>query len=205
MRQQGRITRWNDERGFGFVVPDGGGEEVFLHIGAFRQRKVRPAVGDAITYTLGFDAQRRPQAREAAHVEMRFASRRRAVRQSHARASGGGGHGRLILLAVCGLGVWSYLHLSDRGAPGEALKYLTEPAQVAADPPARERATGTRDAAAPARISTPRVASYTCAGKTHCSQMQSCAEATFYLRNCPGSVMDGDGDGLPCEDQWCGH
>lgn len=46
---------------------------------------------------------------------------------------------------------------------------------------------------------------YTCAGKTQCSQMSSCAEATYYLENCPGSVTDGDGDGLPCEDQFCGH
>lgn len=41
------------------------------------------------------------------------------------------------------------------------------------------------------------------AGKTHCSQMRSCAEATFYTRNCPGTEMDGDGDGVPCERQFC--
>ncbi|MGH8816207.1 MAG: excalibur calcium-binding domain-containing protein [Achromobacter pestifer] len=46
---------------------------------------------------------------------------------------------------------------------------------------------------------------FQCAGKRHCSQMRSCAEATFYLRNCPGVLSDGDGDGIPCEDQWCGH
>jgi hypothetical protein len=45
--------------------------------------------------------------------------------------------------------------------------------------------------------------SYTCDGRTHCSQMTSCAEATFFLRNCPGTKMDGDRDGIPCERQWC--
>ncbi|MGB5407725.1 MAG: excalibur calcium-binding domain-containing protein [Thiogranum sp.] len=40
-------------------------------------------------------------------------------------------------------------------------------------------------------------------GKTHCSQMSSCKEAKFYLNNCPGTKMDGDGDGVPCESQWC--
>ena len=49
------------------------------------------------------------------------------------------------------------------------------------------------------------VASFRCAGKTRCSQMSSCAEATFYLRNCPGTQMDGDGDGIPCESQHCGR
>jgi len=47
--------------------------------------------------------------------------------------------------------------------------------------------------------------SFQCAGKTKCSQMQSCDEAKFYLKNCPGTITDADGDGIPCEDQWCGH
>jgi hypothetical protein len=36
-----------------------------------------------------------------------------------------------------------------------------------------------------------------------CSQMTSCAEATYFIRHCPGTQMDGDGDGVPCESQWC--
>jgi hypothetical protein len=52
----------------------------------------------------------------------------------------------------------------------------------------------------PARVTSP---AYRCDGRTHCSQMTSCAEATFFLRNCPGTQMDGDGDGIPCERQWC--
>lgn len=36
-------------------------------------------------------------------------------------------------------------------------------------------------------------------GKIHCSEMTSCAEAKFYLRNCPGVKIDGDNDGVPCE------
>lgn len=43
-----------------------------------------------------------------------------------------------------------------------------------------------------------------CDGRIYCSQMTSCAEATFFLRNCPGVKMDGDNDGVPCERQWCG-
>jgi len=45
--------------------------------------------------------------------------------------------------------------------------------------------------------------SFKCDGRTRCSQMTSCEEATFFLRNCPNVKMDGDGDGIPCEDQWC--
>lgn len=44
---------------------------------------------------------------------------------------------------------------------------------------------------------------YRCDGRTYCSQMTSCNEAKFFLRNCPGTKMDGDNDGVPCERQWC--
>lgn len=47
--------------------------------------------------------------------------------------------------------------------------------------------------------------SHRCDGRKRCSQMSSCAEAKFFLNHCPGAEMDGDGDGIPCEDQLCGH
>jgi predicted negative regulator of RcsB-dependent stress response len=48
-----------------------------------------------------------------------------------------------------------------------------------------------------------RSTTFACDGRTHCSQMTSCAEATYFLKNCPGVKMDGDNDGVPCEQQWC--
>lgn len=42
-----------------------------------------------------------------------------------------------------------------------------------------------------------------CDGRIYCSQMTSCQEAKFFLRNCPGTKMDGNNDGVPCEKQWC--
>jgi hypothetical protein len=45
--------------------------------------------------------------------------------------------------------------------------------------------------------------SFRCDGRIYCSQMTSCAEATFFLKNCPGVKMDGNNDGIPCEKQWC--
>lgn len=44
---------------------------------------------------------------------------------------------------------------------------------------------------------------FQCDGRQHCSQMKSCAEATYFIRNCPETKMDGDGDGIPCESQHC--
>ena len=45
--------------------------------------------------------------------------------------------------------------------------------------------------------------SFKCDGRTYCSQMTSCEEATFFLKNCPNVKMDGNNDGIPCEKQWC--
>ena len=47
-------------------------------------------------------------------------------------------------------------------------------------------------------------AAYKCDGRVYCSQMHSCAEATWFLQHCPGVKMDGNRDGVPCEQQWCG-
>lgn len=38
-----------------------------------------------------------------------------------------------------------------------------------------------------------------CSGKRTCGEMNSCAEANFYLDECGVSRLDGDGDGVPCE------
>lgn len=44
---------------------------------------------------------------------------------------------------------------------------------------------------------------FRCDGRKYCSQMKSCAEAKYFLAHCPGVKMDGDKNGLPCEQQWC--
>jgi hypothetical protein len=40
---------------------------------------------------------------------------------------------------------------------------------------------------------------FRCDGRQHCSQMNSRAEAEYFVRNCPDTKMDGDFDGIPCE------
>ena len=52
MRYVGRITEWNDDRGLGFVTPNGGGDRAFVHIKAFERASSRPAAGMLISYEL---------------------------------------------------------------------------------------------------------------------------------------------------------
>lgn len=60
-------------------------------------------------------------------------------------------------------------------------------------------------AARPAATASPQPveAAFRCDGRVRCTQMRSCEEATWFLRHCPGVKMDGNGDGVPCERQWC--
>jgi len=55
------------------------------------------------------------------------------------------------------------------------------------------------ESSAPASLPSP----FRCDGRKHCSQMTSCDEAKYFLKNCPNVQMDGEGDGVPCEKQWC--
>lgn len=68
MRYQGRITTWKDDKGFGFITPNGGGEQVFVHINAFSGRHRRPEGSELVTYELTVDGKGRSQAKAVAFV-----------------------------------------------------------------------------------------------------------------------------------------
>jgi uncharacterized membrane protein YsdA (DUF1294 family)/cold shock CspA family protein len=50
LRFQGKLINWNDDKGFGFVEPNGGGARSFVHIKSFQTRSKRPVEGDLIVY-----------------------------------------------------------------------------------------------------------------------------------------------------------
>jgi uncharacterized membrane protein YsdA (DUF1294 family)/cold shock CspA family protein len=64
MRQQGRLTDWNDGKGFGFITPLPGGPTVFVHVSEFPRAQRRPILTDLVTYIVEHDDRGRPQARD---------------------------------------------------------------------------------------------------------------------------------------------
>jgi cold shock CspA family protein len=180
MRIEGTLSKWNDDRGFGFITPAQGGQEIFVHISAFPKDEIRPKLGETLTFEIETDNNGKKRAKnllcpQRPTVVRTSLSRRSA---SYRRKERPGFLGRVIpLLILVGLGIYGYSEFSRRTSPSPA---------IAATP-------STQGTASP----------YRCDGRTHCSQMTSCAEATFFLRNCPNVQMDGDYDGVPCEQQWC--
>jgi uncharacterized membrane protein YsdA (DUF1294 family)/cold shock CspA family protein len=62
MRFDGKLKSWNDERGFGFIEPIQGGQEIFVHIKSFPPGTGRPAVG----LPLSFEVELGPQGKKRA-------------------------------------------------------------------------------------------------------------------------------------------
>lgn len=74
MRYQGKITNWKDDKGFGFINPNGGGDQVFVHIKSFANRQRRPVGDEIVTYELRVDVKGRSQAENVAFVGERAPS-----------------------------------------------------------------------------------------------------------------------------------
>lgn len=69
MRHQGKIIKWKDEQGYGFITPRGGGEQVFVHIKAFSNRHRRPVGNEIVTYELTSDDRGRKRAEQVAFID----------------------------------------------------------------------------------------------------------------------------------------
>lgn len=194
-RFNGKLTKWNADRGFGFVVADHGEQALFVHVTSFPRDGRPPAIGELLSFEMELDKEgrkrairvRRPGAPEpmAERSQRTTHQVRRQPRSTDASASSSSVGAVFIALLVVGvLGWFGYTQYAQRSlATRVAPQSVMSPQQTAVPqvtPPA-----------------------FRCDGRKHCSQMTSCSEAKLFLKNCPGMEMDGDGDGIPCEQQWC--
>lgn len=189
MRYQGRLKKWNAERGYGFIVASDSGQDIFVHITAFPRDGRVPMQGDELTFEVEPDGKGKKHAvrvqrvgaaqAAAAHT---FRPSVRSLSRAPRKSSLAGKLGVLVLLAV--VGWYGYSRYESRVAQIKAVD--ASPAPAALFEPAQS---------APS--------AFNCDGRKRCSQMTSCTEAKLFLKNCPGMEMDGDNDGVPCEEQWC--
>lgn len=177
MRTNGKITQWNRDKDYGFITPSSGAKQVFVHISALRNRDLPPQLGQRVTFTLSEDNRGRPCAEDVAR-DGEPAPRVQRRRSAPRRFGSGTALIGLIVLAAA-VGWYKYQHVPT---PNVSARNLSTPAKARPEPSPQFR----------------------CDGRTHCSHMSSCEEAKFFIKNCPNTQMDGDGDGVPCESQWCG-
>ena len=59
MRLKGKLKKWDNDKAFGFITPNKGGEQVFIHKNAFANSKRTPQLDDIITFAITKDKQGR--------------------------------------------------------------------------------------------------------------------------------------------------
>lgn len=180
MRSHGTLTKWNDDRGFGFITPAKASADIFVHISAFPRDGVRPRLYELISFEVEAGADGKQRAVRVWRPGQKAATRpTRPVGKDHPKRTWA--RGVLTLLVVVALGAYGYSQYANHSSPAGVVESTrVTPAGLVSRP-----------------------SPYSCDGRTMCSQMTSCAEATFFIRSCPNTQMDGDGDGVPCESQWC--
>jgi cold shock CspA family protein len=197
--ETGKLVRWIDDKGFGFIQPATGDKDIFIHISVLRGMSRPPRVGDTLHYQTEFDASGKLRASHARIEGVSQALTLEPVARKRELATSPTGYDRpqqkpqqrinppqkrrstlpfLFLLLIVG-GVYVYDKFAHRN-----FEIVDQPA------------------AQPVVESVIPEQHFQCQGKVYCSQMTSLEEAEFYLANCPGMKMDGDGDGIPCENQF---
>ena len=54
--RKGVLKTWKDDRGFGFIQPDDGDKDIFVHISSLKGMARRPMRGDVLFYQVAQDA-----------------------------------------------------------------------------------------------------------------------------------------------------
>jgi cold shock CspA family protein len=216
MRTQGTLVKWNEDRGFGFIRTRDSGIEIFVHVSAFPRNGRRPQIGDplafeivpaadgrkqaqAVTFdvplgradfTLAPAAQKSvPNAQASAPARASTPHQARHRRRESERESSGLSFKLLagaLLIGAIAFGYRKFIEL--RAVAVDTLHGNGTAPLIAPTAPAAEASSS----------------GYRCDGREHCSQMTSCAEATWFIQHCPNTKMDGDHDGIPCEQEFCG-
>ncbi len=191
----GVVKTYNAERGFGFISVDGHKKDIFFHITDFPNRNISPNIGERLKFSI-FNDNGRMKAIDIIRLDLRIEEIQKLSYQrpqNHAQISKKKRPKKNrfnFINFLVGFFIFSvFLAILIPFLSGiykrETLK--------------RQIATPTEKSSLSQSNS---VSKYSCDGRIHCSEMKSYDEALFFINNCPGTKMDGDGDGDPCEGQF---
>jgi uncharacterized membrane protein YsdA (DUF1294 family)/cold shock CspA family protein len=97
MRFEGTLTTWHDDRGFGFIAPTQGGEEIFVHIKAFGPRNGRPQLNQAVSFEVEMGPTGKKRAAKVAPIRRAQAA---AVQRTSRRRDSPAQWGTATLFAI---------------------------------------------------------------------------------------------------------
>ena len=107
MRHKGKLKNWKDDKGFGFIEPCLGGDEIFVHIKSFQNRTRRPEIGELVTYETLSDGNGKLQAVSVVYSGEKPRPVKRAKSKQGLFVAAVGS--LIFLLVVVGLGVFGRL------------------------------------------------------------------------------------------------
>jgi cold shock CspA family protein len=110
----GQLAVWKDKKGFGFIKPDHGGDDVFIHITAIQFASRRPFSGDVIHFQMEAEANGRFKAVNAMIEGATIASSRQGFPRM----------GWFLLIMVVVMGGYFYDQMVNDGAVQASLGAL---------------------------------------------------------------------------------
>lgn len=198
MFTEGIIKSYNTERGFGFIAIEGNKKDLFFHIKDFPNRNIDPKIGEKLKFRI-VDDQGKLRADNIVRLDVKIESinkstseftqnkktsnyrnQSRNSRNSHSNESKGGGIGFTVIGLLVIVGLIYMIYGKFQRAELASQTPISSVQQVAT--PVDTNPNG-----------------YKCDGRIHCTQMNSREEARWFVQNCPGTKMDGNNDGEPCE------
>ncbi len=169
---KGRLKNWNDGKGFGFIESSELDQNTFIHISTLKAMSRKPKIGDHIYFEVEKQADGKVRAVNCRIEGVAVKSLKQHKPRAYNRSSGIKGK-MIVILAIIAIAIFAYSRLASK-------PYVSQTHQIQTLPDVKQ-------------------SNFQCDGRQHCSQMTSRAEAEFFTRNCPNTKMDGDSDGIPCE------
>jgi len=229
---EGKIKKYNSERGFGFIALEGQAD-IFFHITDFPKAGGEPKVGELLKFLIVQDKDKFKAANivrldlKSSHSSSHFVSNSEISSNAILPNNPQSSSKKRMIVTVIGLMIIAVLavlvlkkyqsyqqsqKLKAAQLIEEQKKIVIAQRQALGDLPEVKLSKKTEQALK--AIPTPAVhhdqkrleqqpliaqTQFSCDGRTLCSQMRSRAEAEYFINNCSNTKMDGDNDGIPCE------
>ena len=85
MRRTGKVSQWNDAKGYGFILPDDGSARIFLHVKGLRSGQPRPHNGDRVMFIEIKDSDGRFVAGDVQNLEVKASPRKTPKSESRVK------------------------------------------------------------------------------------------------------------------------